>query len=180
MSRNENYFRDSEIEFRALFEYATLGILIVSNHGVIELANPFAEKLFGYKNNELIGQPIEILVPNGFRGNHHEHHKEYFKNPESRPMGLGMQLFALRKDGTQFPAEISLGHYNNNGLDVAFTYISDISVRVANEEIYRDLYENSLVAFFTMDMKTLKIINVNILLLKLYLITTYINYLIGT
>jgi PAS domain S-box-containing protein len=83
-------------------------MLIVSNDGNLVLVNAQAEKLFGYSRRELLGMSIESLVPARLRGRHPEHRRGYFASPNARPMGAGLELYALRKDGTEFPAEISL------------------------------------------------------------------------
>ena len=106
-----------------------MGIIVVNNKGLIELINPFALNLFGYKNEELIEKPIEFLIPRRY---HHQHVKDrqaYTHNPRSRPMGLGMDLYGIKKDGTEFPVEISLGHYENNGVENVIAFLSDISIR---------------------------------------------------
>ena len=106
-----------------------MGIIVVNNKGLIELINPFALNLFGYKNEELIEKPIEFLIPRRY---HHQHVKDrqaYTHNPRNRPMGLGMDLYGMKKDGTEFPVEISLGHYENNGVENVIAFLSDISIR---------------------------------------------------
>ncbi len=128
---------ESEAGFRVLFEYATLGILVTNANGRIELANPGATKLFGYDTAELTGQLIEILIPEGLRHRHVQHRDKYFDKPKARPMGLGMELFAKKKDGTIFPVEISLGHYQLGGEQLAVAFITDISARKESEQKLR-------------------------------------------
>lgn len=124
----------------ALFNHSTMGIAVVDNVGIISAINPFALELFGYKSEEVIGKAVEVLIPGRF---HHQHMKDrtaYTRNPRSRPMGLGMDLFAVRKDGTEFPIEISLGNYeNNDGAISVIAFISDITVRKKSEEEIRKL-----------------------------------------
>ncbi len=141
----------SDKSFKILFEYATIGIVVVGKRGIIKLANPFAEKLFGYAEGELKGQKLDTLIPDNLRKMHAGHHAGYFKKPKERSMGLGMDLFAKRKDGTLLPIEISLGHYEMEGETYAITYITDISLRKANEEAlkkseekYRFVFDNSI------------------------------------
>jgi PAS domain S-box-containing protein len=100
--------KKAETRFRALLDSAPDAMVIVNSDGFIELANAQSEKLFGYPRFELIGQSVEILVPESLRGTHGEHLQGYFRNPRARAMGEGLDLMALRKDGTQFPVEISL------------------------------------------------------------------------
>ncbi|HRO47548.1 PAS domain-containing sensor histidine kinase [Agriterribacter sp.] len=119
--------------FEAFFEYATMGILVTDCHGRIITINPFALKEFGYSEEELVGKTIEVLIPQRFY-NHHIHHREkYAENPQTRPMGLGMDLFGIRKDGAEFPVEVSLGHYTSNGGKYIVAFITNISIRKAAE-----------------------------------------------
>jgi PAS domain S-box-containing protein len=115
--------------FEAFFEFATMGILVTDCNGEITAANPFALKEFGYADEELIGQKIETLIPSRFYSNHLNHREKYLKDPRIRRMGNAMELYALRKDGTEFPVEISLGNYNSNGDRYVIAFISNISIR---------------------------------------------------
>lgn len=104
----------SSNHFAAIFNYATMGIMIVDFQGKIIAVNPFALKEFGYKENELIGKAMDILIPVRYKGKHKLYHKQYFKDPQSRPMGsTGVDLFAIKKDGTEIPVEISLSYYHD-------------------------------------------------------------------
>lgn len=133
---------ESEIGFRALFQYATIGILVVGQRGTIELVNPNAEKLFGYSSAELIGKPVEVLIPESLHTRHHHHRDSYFEKPKSRPMGQGMDLYARKKDGSVFPVEISLGYYELSGEKLAMAFISDITQRKEAETKLKKMNED--------------------------------------
>lgn len=127
MSQKYNIEND---RFVALFQYASMGILVSDCHGVITLANNFLLSQFGYLLQEdLVGKKIETLIPIRFQ-HHHEHHRDhYFEKPERRSMGEGLDLFAIKKDGTEFPVEISLSHYKTDEGNFAIAFVSDISKR---------------------------------------------------
>lgn len=129
----------SSDHFKALFKYATLGILITDQHGCITAINPFSIKEFGYAEEELLGQKIEILIPFRYHHSHEEDRNRYFIKPQSRPMGLGIDLFALRKDGTEFPVEVSLGSFDHDGEKFVIAFISNISIRKKSESDIRKL-----------------------------------------
>jgi PAS domain S-box-containing protein len=123
----------------AIFNHATMGIVVVNSKGEIQSINPYALKLFGYSSDELITKPIEMLIPGRFHHKHEHHRDAYIHKPKSRPMGLGMDLFALKKDGTEFPVEVSLGIYKNSGDDNVIAFINDISIRKKAEEEIKKL-----------------------------------------
>ncbi|WP_152266351.1 sensor histidine kinase [Agriterribacter humi] len=124
---------ESSYHFEAFFEYATMGILVTDDRGRIIAINPFALKEFGYAEEELIEKMVEILIPQRFYNKHVHHREQYAENPQTRPMGLGLDLFGVRKDGSEFPVEVSLGHYTNNGSKYIVAFITNISVRKAAE-----------------------------------------------
>ena len=122
-------------EFEALFNNAAIGIITVDNKGMIVLMNHFALRQFGYEEIELMGQPIEKLIPKRFSHRHERHRDGYLAHTEnSRPMGMGMDLFAVKKDGTEFPVEVSLSSYKIKEAQFAIAFVSDITVRKRSED----------------------------------------------
>ena len=120
-----------------LLESAPIAVVVVDTQGSIILVNGKAELLFGYKRDELIRKPLEILLPMRFASRHHQHRDDYFDRPRARTMGSGMDLAALRKDGTEFPVEVGLSYVEVDGERLAMSFITDISVRVEAVESLR-------------------------------------------
>ncbi len=118
----------------ALFEHATEGIIIANRAGEIVKANPSTERLFGYSTNELTGKNVDQLVPYRFSEKHKGLREGYAQNPHPRSMGKGIELFALRKDGSEFPVEISLSYYKKGDDMFAIAFIIDITERRKSEE----------------------------------------------
>ncbi|WP_317897693.1 PAS domain-containing sensor histidine kinase [Aurantibacillus circumpalustris] len=131
----------SDTAFRVLFQYATIGILVIDKSGKIALVNPSAEKLFGYAPSELLNQPLETLLPENLKHKHASHREGYFNNPKARAMGSGLDLFAQKKNGKVFPVEISLGHYELSGERLAVAFITDITARKQAEQELKQLNE---------------------------------------
>lgn len=127
----------AEERFRMLVETAPTGIAIVDGKGRIVDANARTLEMFGYQSNELIGQAVEALVPTALRAGHEKHRRSFQSNPHARPMGLGMELLARRKDGTEFPVEISLGPLVTQGETLVSAAIVDITERKMMEEKLR-------------------------------------------
>ena len=125
---------DSKQGIDAIFQFATEGILVTNEKSEIININPSAEKLFGYEKGELIGQKIEVLIPKRYTGKHVSHRDNFQENPHARSMGEGMELFGAKKDGTEFPVEISLSPYSNQQGKFVVAFIIDISRRKLAEE----------------------------------------------
>lgn len=116
-------------QFRQLLEAAPDAIVIVGPQGDIVLVNQMTETLFGYSRDELVGRAVEQLMPVRFRQGHHEHRDSYVKHAHTRPMGSGLELFACRKDGTEFPVEISLSPLKTPSGMLVTAVVRDITDR---------------------------------------------------
>ena len=114
---------------KELFEHATESIIVINKVGIIKLINPAAEKLFGYAQAELVEKKVEYLIPDRNRKNHVSHRERYNQNPHTRAMGIGMDLYARKKDSSEFPVEISLSPFESDGKQFVIAFIIDITRR---------------------------------------------------
>lgn len=140
----KNYLNnDVSVEhFKALFEYANMGILVTDSDDNIIDINPFALKEFGYSNEELAGKKVEKLLPSRFHDEHAEHRKMCTESQQTSPGEQKIELLGLRKDGTEFPIEINLSPYKSNGKEYMVTFIINISSRKEAESKLDNLNAN--------------------------------------
>ena len=120
-----------------LFEFSPDAIVITNAAGCIANANAQAERIFGYSRDELMDRPIEILIPDRFRQVHPSHRRAYGANPQLRPMGVGLELFARRKDGTEFPVDIMLSPVESGEETLVLCVVRDVSEKKRAEHALR-------------------------------------------
>ena len=130
-----------DARFRQMVEASLSAMVLTAPSGVIETVNAQAERMFGYSRTEMVGRPIEMLVPERFRRHHPALRNSYSHHPEARPMGAGRDLFALRKDGSEFPVEIGLNPIETEDGPMVLSAIVDISQRKRLEERFRRVVE---------------------------------------
>jgi PAS domain S-box-containing protein len=174
LRRAQEALQTSEETVRALFENASQGIITMHASGVIAQVNAMAGELFGYTRDEMIGAPIEMLLPESLRERHKTHRAAYFREPRTRAMGLGIDLAGRRKDGTEFPVEISLSHVKTRNGVLAVAFVSNITERKLaeaalreSEETVRALLESASQAIVGVDTNG-RIVIVNAMALQLF------------
>lgn len=135
---NKRLLREQE-KFEGVFQNASLGILVINTKGEIILINNFLLSQFGYTDPEqLTGKKMEILIPSRYHQKHVGDRDHFIANPETRPMGMGRDLFGVKADGTEIPLEISLSSYTNDEETFSIAFISDISARIESQNKLRE------------------------------------------
>lgn len=145
----------AEARFRDLLEAAPDAMVIVDPRGHIALVNVQTERLFQYRRDELIGRSVEMLVPPRFQARHQEHRRGYVTNPRVRSMGAGLELYGLRKDGQEFPVEISLSPLETDEGVLVSAAIRDVTARKSAEARFRGLLESAPDAMVIVDAEGL-------------------------
>src|SRR5271155_1878126 len=127
-----------ERRFRLVVEAAPNAMVMVDPAGKIVMVNTQSERVFGYSRTELVGQPVEMLVPERSRSHHPELRTSFFSDPRPRPMGAGRDLYGLKKDGSEFPVEIGLNPIETDEGTMVLSAIVDITARKTAEQALRD------------------------------------------
>lgn len=152
--------RRLEQRFQSIVESVPAGILITDSDGCITFLNPQVEKLFGYNQNELLGQFVEVLIPERFRDEHSHQRKEYVTRPEPRPVGTGRVLWGRRRDGSEFPVDVSLAPIDDppnvsvvvTVIDLTDRIAADVSIR-SSEERLRAILDNTSAVVYVKDVE---------------------------
>jgi len=157
-------FKKGSNVFKILSEAVSEGIIIVNKAQIIVATNTSANELFGYAEEELLGQHLDILIPEKYHGNHHKHVSGFMKHSGKRQMGHGRDLYGRRKDGSQFPVEAGLNPFSVYDQNYVMALVIDITVRKqAEQELkhWANIFNESLNEIFIFDAHTLQFIDVN-------------------
>ncbi len=138
----ERELHRSELRAQAVLDAALGGILAADPDGIIQFANPELERMFGYPRWELVGKPIRTLIPERLRDQHRRHRENFYKQPASRPMGSGLDLRGVRKNGEEFPVEVSLGYAGREADNLVVAFVLDLTkARKTQSELTDSLAE---------------------------------------
>ncbi len=132
---------DSSHQFETIFKHANEAILLVNSEGKVKRVNPSFQRLFGYSSEEIDGQALEILIPGRYRSSHENYVKSYNHNPKPRSMGANLDLFARKKDGSEFPVEVSLSPCTIEGEEMVVAFVIDITIRKEAERQTKNYQE---------------------------------------
>jgi PAS domain S-box-containing protein len=141
LARALRHREKQETRLQALLESAPDAMVVIDSQGSIVMVNAQTEKLFGYQRRELLGKPVEILVPERFRDRHTGHRRDFFAHPHTRPMGVGLELFGVRRDSSEFPVEIGLSPLATAEGTLVTAAIRDITDQKRAEDALQDLRE---------------------------------------
>jgi PAS domain S-box-containing protein len=128
--------------YKILFETAAESLVVTDDKGFIVLINAMTNKMFGYADNELVGQKLEVLLPKKLHKEHVKHREDYNKAPKQRSMGIGMDLWAKRKDDSEFPVEVSLNYFKTEGKKFVMGLVTDITERYKAEQQVQKINED--------------------------------------
>jgi formate hydrogenlyase transcriptional activator len=152
---------ETQALFEQFFEASPDGVLVVNSQGLITRVNAQTEKLFGYSRSELQGQPIEVLIPDRFRKAHAQDRGIFQDEPRMRPMGAGLELFAKRRDGSEFPVEVMLSPIRSGEDSMVLTVVRDITLRKhaedalrTSEEQLQSILDNSTTVIYVKDLES--------------------------
>ena len=137
LNKQEENLKLEKQYFSTLMQNVVTGVIIVNKAHEILLVNDFALKLFGYQEQEIIGEKIEILIPKRFRRKHIQYHDRFFEHASSRPMGSELDLFALKRDGSEFAVEVSLAYFEKDDTIFTIAFINDITEKKTKENVKR-------------------------------------------
>jgi PAS domain S-box-containing protein len=135
----EEALQKSRNMFERLFENAPDAVVVVDSHGVIRKVNQMAEALFGYMREEMVGSPIEHLIPERFHKRHRQHRRGYFSDPRARKMGIGLELYGQSSDGREIPVDIMLNPMETSDGTWAFAVVRDITAQKQSDAKIREL-----------------------------------------
>lgn len=128
----DKFFEDETTSI--LIESFAEAFLVINERSIVMLVNRRFVDLFGYAKEEIVGQQLNLIIPERFRSLHTEHTRNYFASPHVRPMGQGLELKGLKKDGTEFPVEVSISFLHKNGEKLGMAFITDITARASAEQ----------------------------------------------